>query len=212
MEKLDYKKAFRDLYMPKTEPMLIEVPKMTFLAVEGHGNPNEVDGAYGKAVELLYALSYAIKMAPRSGEVTEGYFDYVVPPLEGLWWQQVDAERDFRQKEKFCWISMIRQPDFVTEEVLARAVKNVQKKKPQLAVQTAKLRQLQEGLCVQCMHLGPYDEEPATLRKMQMFMDEHGLQSDISEMRRHHEIYLSDPRKTKPDTLRTVLRCPVRSV
>lgn len=212
MEKLDYKKAFRDLYMPKTEPMLIEVPKMTFLAVEGHGNPNEVDGAYGKAVELLYALSYAIKMAPRSGEVTEGYFDYVVPPLEGLWWQQADAERGFRQKEKFCWISMIRQPDFVTEEVLARAIKTVQKKKPQLAVQTAKLRQLQEGLCVQCMHLGPYDEEPATLRKIQMFMDEHGLQSDISEMRRHHEIYLSDPRKTKPDKLRTVLRCPVRSV
>lgn len=211
MEKMDYKKAFRALYLPKTEPALIEVPPMVFLEVEGQGDPNETNGSYAKALELLYALSYTIKMAPRGGQTPQGYFEYTVPPLEGLWWQE-DGKLELQQKDKFCWISMIRQPEFVTPQVLAEAVDTVKKKKPQLAVQNARLSYRQEGLCVQCMHLGPYDEEPETLHKMEGFMAENRLQSDICEARRHHEIYLSDPRKTKPEKLRTVLRCPVRSM
>lgn len=210
-EKLDYKKKYRDLYLPKTKPMFVEVPEMTFIQVKGRGNPN-TSQAYADALEILYGLSYGIKMSKMSGEQPRGYFEYVVPPLEGLWWVE-DEEFDGRNitdKDRFCWISMIRQPEFVTEEVFQWAKESLQKKKPELEVSRAELTTYEEGLCVQVMHRGIYDEEPATIAKLDQFMEESGYVLDVEHGRYHHEIYLSDPRKTKPERLRTVIRHPVR--
>lgn len=213
----DFKKADKELYLPKDKPVLIEVPKMRFIMVEGKGNPNEEQGEYQKAAELLYALSYTIKMSRKGDYVPDGYFEYVVAPLEGLWWLSDDAENflDFSQKDKYCWISMIRQPEFVTEEVFAWACGQVQKKKAHLESGKARLQDFQEGLCVQIMHIGPYDTEPETIAKVDRYIEDNGFVNDIGGVledgmvRRHHEIYLSDPRKTAPEKLRTVLRHPV---
>lgn len=210
MKKTDYKKDSKALYQPPTHPGLIDVPTMRFLQVDGKGNPNEPEGEYQNAVELLYTLAYSIKMMPKSGQTPNGYFEYVVPPLEGLWWLLDQKEFDFKDKSKFCWTAMLRQPEFVTEELLAESIQMAQRKKPQLDFSSVRLVDMTEGLCVQCMHLGPYDDEPATLEKMQAYLDENGLLGDLSDTRRHHEIYLSDPRKTVPDKMRTVLRHPVR--
>lgn len=209
MDKLDYKKEYKDLYLPKSTPAEIVVPPMTFIMVDGRGDPNEPGGEYQTAVELLYALSYTIKMSRKSGNAPAGYFDYVVPPLEGLWWLDDGKEIDFSQKSHFCWTSMIRQPDFVTPAVFAWACREAQRKK-QLDTARARLALFAEGLCVQCMHIGPFDDEPATIAKMERYIAANGFVNDIGEERRHHEIYLSDPRKAAASKMKTVLRIPVR--
>lgn len=210
MDKLDYKKAFKDLYAPKTAPCVIEVPQMIFIEVDGRGNPNEPGGEYQKAVELLYALTYTIKMAPKNGAAPKNYFEYVVPPLEGLWWMDDKTDTDFTQKSKYCWTSMIRQPEFVTNEVFNDAVETVRKKKPNLDCSKARYENFCEGLCVQCMHIGNYDDEPATIAKMKEYMAQNSLICDLSETRKHHEIYLGDPRKIEVSKRKTILRYPVR--
>ncbi|SMC81838.1 GyrI-like domain-containing protein [Papillibacter cinnamivorans] len=213
---LDYKKEFWDLYHPKAAPRLIDVPAILFLAVDGKGNPNEEGGEYSRAMELLYALSYSIKMSKMGPEKPEGYFEYVIPPLEGLWWLEGDRPFAFSEKDKFCWTSMIRQPEFVTPGMLDSAKAAVRKKKPELDVSRAKFFTYREGLCVQVMHLGPYDGEPATMARLQEFLRANGYRDAVSDrlpdgtVLRHHEIYLGDPRKTEPSRLKTVLRHPVK--
>lgn len=210
MSKLDYKAAYKELYAPKTTPALIDVPQMTFIQVDGRGNPNDPDGTYQQAVELLYALTWTIKMSPKSGSAPEGYFEYVVPPLEGLWWVDDPQHADFQDKSKYCWTSMIRQPEFVTQDVFQRAVDEVCRKKPQIDTGKARLEVFTEGLCVQCMHIGPFADEPATVEKMEAYMADNGLLCDLSDTRKHHEIYMGDPRKTDPAKMKTILRYPVR--
>jgi len=210
VEKIDYKKQYKELYNPKTTPMLIDVPEMTFIAVDGRGNPNDPDGEYQTAVGLIYALSWTIKMAPKSNIDIEGYIDYVMPPLEGLWWLSDYKDPDFGDKSKYCWTSMVRQPDFVTQEVFELAKALVKKKKPEVDVEKAILLTFTEGLCVQCMHIGPYDAEPATLEKMKGYMADNGLACELSDTRKHHEIYFGDPRKQDEMKMKTILRYPVR--
>lgn len=206
----DYKKQFKELYQPKPVPSVIDVPEMVFIQVDGRGNPNDIDGEYQSAVEMLYALSYTIKMMPKSGETPKDYFEYVVPPLEGLWWLDNNEDVDFRDKSRYCWTSMIRQPEFVTEEVYAKACEIVAKKKPNLDLAKARLTRFAEGLCVQCMHIGSFDNEPATLESMKKYMADNALTCDLSDTRRHHEIYLSDPRKIDIQKMKTILRYPVK--
>lgn len=211
MEKLDYKKAYPDLYLPKTSPSIVTVPEMTFLMVHGRGNPN-TSAAYQAALEALYGLSYQIKMSKLSGRQPAGYFEYVVPPLEGLWWTEDETYqgRGVPDKDSFCWTSMIRQPEFVTQAVFEEARQALQKKKPGLDLSKVRLEWFTEGLCCQVLHLGPYDEEPASIEKLERFCQEAGYRQDFDSGRRHHEIYLGDPRRTAPDRLRTVLRHPVK--
>ncbi len=211
MGKFDFKKEYKDLYMPGKKPVIIDIPAMKFIMVEGKGNPNTCK-EYSDAIEILYGLSYGIKMSKMNGTQPEGYFEYVVPPLEGLWW--VDDDRydgmGILDKDKFCWISMIRQPAFVTEAVFDQAKINLNKKKPDLELENATFKTFAEGLCAQVMHVGPYDNEPATIRNLVDFIKESGYEQDMSDMRMHHEIYLGDPRRTKPENLKTVIRHPVR--
>lgn len=208
--KIDYKKEYKDLYMPQTSPVVIQVPSMNFIMVEGKGNPNEEEGEYSAAVGLLYALSYTIKMSKMGNRKPEGYFDYVVPPLEGLWWLSEDNKNmNFTCKQDFCWYSMIRQPEFVTPQLFEWACNEVAQKK-KLTTSLAKFITFQEGLCVQCMHIGSYDDEPATIQKIEQFIEKNGLLKDITSTRRHHEIYLGDPRKIKVEKRKTILRIPVR--
>lgn len=205
----DYKKEQKDLYMPN-KPAVITVPVMAYAAVEGVGDPNEENGAYAAAVGVLYGISYTIKMSYKGSRAIDGYFEYVVPPLEGLWWMDDGTPGvDYRRKDGFHWISLIRLPDFVTAEVFewARA-EAAQKKKIDMG--KAKLLTLDEGLCVQCLHCGSYDDEPATIQGLDAFAQENGCALDFSENRHHHEIYLNDPRKTAPEKLRTLIRHPVR--
>ncbi len=209
MDILDYKKAFKELYNPKTTPSLIEISEMKFLQIDGKGDPNDVGGDYQQALELLYALAYTIKMSPKSGNAPKDYFEYVVPPLEGLWWLDGDPETDLKDKSKYCWTSMIRQPEFVTDEVFLSAAETVQRKKG-LNTDKARLVTFKEGLCVQCMHLGSFDDEQASFAKMKEFMQQNGLIHEPSQIGRHHEIYLADPRKTEPSKRKTILRFPVR--
>ncbi len=208
MEKLDYKKEYKDLYLPKMKPMLIDVPNMKFIIVQGKGNPNNQDGEYQEALQLLYTLSFTIKMSKMGSRKIEGYFEYVVPPLEGLWWNEENEKVDYNHKEKFEWISMIRQPEFVTEEVFKWACQEVEKKKG-IDTSKAKLIELKEGLCVQIMHKGSYDEEPKTIAELEKYIENSQLKNDIGRIRKHHEIYLSDPRKSKVENLKTVIRIPV---
>ncbi len=218
MEKIDYKKKYKDLYMPKTKPMIVEVPSMTYIMVGGKGNPNDENGEYTKAVELLYGLTFTIKMSKMSGKQPEGYFEYVVPPLEGLWWigDNEFPENYIVDKERFNWISMIRQPEFVTEEVFNWAKEQLKQKKPDIDVSKARLETLEEGLCVQIMHIGPYDNEKGSIIEIEDFAKEEGYKSAIGDklstgqVRYHHEIYLSDPRKTLPEKLQTVIRHPIK--
>lgn len=209
----DFKKVYKDLYLPKTKPVLIDVPQMTFIMIDGKGNPNTAGGAYQKAVEALYGLSYTIKMSKMGQNKPKGYFEYVVPPLEGLWWF-ADEKFDLQpvaDKEKFLWTAMIRQPDFVTAEVFCWAKEELQKKKPALDLSAARLEDYTEGKCVQILHVGPYDNEPDTVRVLEKFTAASGYVNDLSEKREHHEIYLSDPGKTAPEKLKTVIRHPVKS-
>lgn len=211
MDKLDYKKAYKDLYQPSAKPSIIDVPEMVFIAVDGKGDPNTCS-EYKEAMEMLYGLSFSIKMSKMNGKQPVGYFDYVVPPLEGLWY--VDDEMfdgtNITEKDRFCWTSMIRQPEFVTYEVFEAAKAVLQKNKPQLDLSKARLVKFTEDLCVQIMHKGCYDDEPASIEKMRVFLSENGYAEDFSESRFHHEIYLSDPRRCAPEKLRTVIRHPIR--
>jgi len=206
---IDYKKEYKDLYLPKSNPMIVDVPEIQFVAVEGKGNPNDETGEYQKAIEVLYSIQYTIKMSKKGNYTPKGYFDYVVPPLEGFWWLNNGEDFTSGNKSGFCWISLIRLPEFVDENVFEWACEEASKKK-KIDTTNAKLLKIKEGLCVQCLHTGPYDDEPKTLELMNDFMAENGLQSDISDTRRHHEIYLSDPRKTEISKLKTILRIPVK--
>lgn len=211
MDKIDYKKEYKDLYQPSVKPSIIDIPEMLFITVEGNGNPN-TSASYQEALEILYGLSFTIKMSKMNGTQPEGYFEYVVPPLEGLWYVDETAFDGINvtDKDKFRWISMIRQPEFVTEVVFEKAKQTLAKKKPELNVNRAKFVKMTEGLCVQAMHKGPYDDEPETIENMKRFVKENGYVEDFSNTRYHHEIYLSDPRKCAPERLKTVIRHPVK--
>lgn len=210
MTPFDYKKEYKALYLPKEMPSIVEVPSMQYAAVRGHGDPNEPDGEYGRAVAVLYGISYTIKMSYKGSRKIDGFFEYVVPPLEGFWWMEGGAPGvDYRNKSGFNWISIIRVPEFVTEEVFAWAKEEAQRKKG-IDTSLAELITVSEGLCVQCLHIGSYNEEPATVAKMEYYRMEQGYENDISDRRRHHEIYLSDPRKVSPERMKTVIRHPVR--
>ena len=217
--KIDYKKEYKDLYLPKTKPSLIEVPPIQFIMVEGAGNPNSENSAYADAMEILYGISWTIKMSKMGDEKLEGYFEYVVPPLEGLWW--IDGFEGgglpIEDKDKFKWISMIRLPEFVTPEIFEWAKGKLHDKSPQVNYAQTRLETFEEGLCAQIMHKGPYDDEPKTIKSLSDFIRESGYVEDISGQfeafplqKRHHEIYLGDPRKQKPENLKTVIRHPVR--
>lgn len=214
-EQLDFKKEYRNLYQPKAIPEIVDVPQMKFIMVDGRGNPNEENGEYARAVELLYGLSYTIKMSAKNGNTPEDFYEYVVPPLEGLWWTKEERSFDTDQKDKLIWTAMIRQPDFVSDEVFQWAVDTLRKKKPHLETDNARLEILTEGLCVQMMHLGPYDTEEVTVNAMDSFAMANGYSIAISRVRndgsicRHHEIYLNDPRKVSPDKMKTVIRHPI---
>ena len=205
----DFKKEYRDLYQPKAKPSIIEVPRMRFLTVEGAGDPNEEDGAYSHALSLLYGIAFTLKMSYKTDHVIEGFYEYVVPPLEGFWWQPGLKGVDYADKASFNWVSAIRVPEFVGEADFAWAVETATAKK-KLDFSPVQLTEIEEGLCVQCMHIGPYDDEPATVDAMHDFAAAQGYVHDFSDVRRHHEIYLSDPRKADPAKLKTVVRHPIR--
>lgn len=205
----DYKKEYKEFYLPKNKPALITVPPMNFIAVRGKGNPNEEGGAYKQSIGLLYGIAFTIKMSKMGDHRIDGYFDYVVPPLEGLWWQDGTNGIDYSRKEDFAWISMIRLPEFVTEREFAWAVAEASEKK-KTDFSKVEFMAYDEGLCVQCMHIGPYDDEPATIEAMDTFAKEQGFSPDMDGPRRHHEIYLSDVRKCKPENLKTVIRHPIK--
>lgn len=207
----DYKKEYKEFYMPKRKPEIIEVPAMNYIAVRGKGNPNEEDGAYKQAISILYAIAFTIKMSYRGEHKIEGYFEYVVPPLEGFWWQEGIAGVDYSNKEEFNWISVIRLPDFVTKEDFEWAVREAEQKK-KMDCQKAEFLTVHEGLCVQIMHIGPYDDEPATVAIMDEYLAGQGYVNDLTETRLHHEIYLSDARRVEPSRLKTVIRHPIKKV
>ena len=204
----DYKKEYKEFYLPKGKPEIVQVPPMNYIAVRGSGNPNEPGGSYQQAMQILYAIAYTLKMSYKTDYKMEGFFEYVVPPLEGFWWQEDVAGVDYSRKEDFRWISLIRLPDFVTERDFQWAAETASKKKS-IDCSKAEFMAVAEGLCVQCMHLGPYDAEPATVAKMDAYLKEAGYRNDFSPKRLHHEIYLSDARKTPPEKLKTVIRHPI---
>ena len=210
MPTYDFKKEYKDLYLPKTTPRLIEVPSMSFLMINGKGNPN-TEPSYKRSVEALYSLAYAIKMSKMGKQQPEGYFDFVVPPLEGLWWLEGEPFNGtvINRKDDFQWIMMLRQPEFVTTVVFEATKLSVSKKKPELDLCGVRLETFTEGLCAQIMHWGPYDAEPATIAQLDAFVLEKGYRTAMHGLRQHHEIYLSDPNKSEPEKLKTVIRHPV---
>ena len=205
----DFKKEYKEFYMPKDKPAIVTVPKMNYISVRGQGDPNDENGDYKAAIGLLYAIAFTIKMSKKGDHRIDGYFDYVVPPLEGFWWMDGIAGVDYAHKEDFNWISVIRLPDFVTEEDFRWAVKEATGKKKQ-DFSKVEFFTYDEGLCVQCMHIGSYDDEPTTVDKMHRYMEEKGYALDITDKRLHHEIYSSDARKVAPEKLKTVIRHPIR--
>ena len=211
----DYKKEYKEFYMPKNKPTIVTIPTMNYIVVRGKGNPNDESGEYKDSIALLYGIAYTIKMSYKSDYKIEGFFEYVVPPLEGFWWQEQTEGLDYSRKNDMCFISMIRLPDFVTKKDFDWAVTEAAKKK-KIDFSKVEFLTYSEGLCVQCMHIGSYDEEPASLKKLHTFIEENGCCVDIGstaasgQLRKHHEIYLGDPRKCKPENLKTVLRIPVR--
>lgn len=207
----DFKKEYKEFYMPKNKPGLVDVPAMNYLAVRGQGDPNAEGGEYKASIGLLYGIAFTIKMSKMGDHRIDGYFDYVVPPLEGFWWQDGVDGIDYAHKEKFQFISVIRLPDFVTKEDFDWAIQEAtQKKKTDFS--KVEFLTYTEGLCVQCMHLGPYDDEPATVKLMHEYAAAEGYTIDITEKRLHHEIYLSDARRVAPERLKTVVRHPVKKV
>ncbi|MDD6089214.1 MAG: GyrI-like domain-containing protein [Clostridiales bacterium] len=205
----DYKKEYKEFYMPKAKPEIVTVPPMNYLAVRGEGDPNEEGGKYKTAIGLLYGAAFTIKMSGKAGRWIDGYFDYVVPPLEGFWWQPGVDGFDYSDKSSFHWISVIRLPDFVSKADFDWAVAEAEKKKKQDFSAVEFLR-VDEGLCVQMMHIGPFDDEPASVALMDAYLAEKGYENDFSDVRLHHEIYLSDARRVSPEKWRTVIRHPVR--
>ena len=205
----DFKKEYKEFYMPAAEPSIVTAPPVNFIAVRGEGDPNAEGGAYKQAIGLLYGIAFTIKMSKMGDHRIKGYFDYVVPPLEGFWQQEGVRGIDYAHKELFRWISVIRLPDFVTKEDFDWAVAEAERKK-KTDFSKAEFLTWDEGLCVQCMHIGPYDDEPATVEKMHKYLEEQGYMPDITDQRLHHEIYLSDVRKTAPEKLKTVIRHPIR--
>ena len=205
----DYKKEYKEFYLPDKKPGIIMVPKMNYIAVRGQGDPNQKEGEYKQAIGLLYGIAFTIKMSKKGDHQINGYFDYVVPPLEGFWWQDGAMGIDYAHKEDFRWISVIRLPDFVTRADLAWAVDEATRKK-KTDFSKVEFMTYDEGLCVQCMHIGSYDNEPKTVALMHEYMEQQGCTLDITDQRFHHEIYLSDARKVSPENLKTVIRHPVK--
>lgn len=205
----DFKKEYKEFYMPKGKPEIVTVPKANYIAVRGKGNPNEEGGAYQQAVGILYAVAYTLKMSYKTDHRIEGFFEYVVPPLEGFWWQDGVDGIDYSDKTTFNWISVIRLPDFVTQKDFDWAVNTAQKKK-HLDCSKAEFLTIDEGLCVQIMHIGPFDDEPATVSMMDAYLLKNGYENDFSDSRLHHEIYLSDARKVAPEKWKTVIRHPIK--
>lgn len=208
----DYKKEYKEFYMPKNKPSIVEIPKMNYIAVRGKGNPNAEDGEYKKSIGLLYAIAFTIKMSYKGSHKIDGYFEYVVPPLEGFWWQ--DGNRngiDYNDKESLNFISVIRLPDFVTQKDFDWAIEEATDKKKQ-DFSKVEFLTYDEGVCVQCMHIGSYDNEPATVDLMHRYMTENGYELDITSERLHHEIYLSDPRRCDVNKLKTVIRHPIKKI
>ena len=205
----DFKKEYKEFYLPKNKPQIVNIPKANYIAIRGQGNPNEEGGAYQRAISVLYAVAYTLKMSYKTDYKIAGFFEYVVPPLEGFWWQGGICGVDYTKKDEFNWISIIRLPDFITRENFDRAVKTASEKK-KIDCSSAEFFTVEEGLCVQIMHIGSFDDEPASLEKMDKYLEENGYEKDFSDTRLHHEIYLSDPRKTTPDKMKTVIRHPVK--
>lgn len=205
----DFKKEYKEFYMPKNKPSIVNVPAANYIAVRGRGDPNEEGGAYQQAISVLYAVAYTLKMSYKTDYKIEGFFEYVVPPLEGFWWQEGIARVDYSDKAGFNWVSVIRLPDFVTEKDFEWAVETATKKK-KLDCSKAELITVEEGLCVQILHTGSYDDEPATVAVMDEYLKKNGYVNDFSDTRLHHEIYISDPRKTAPEKRKTVIRHPIK--
>ena len=205
----DFKKEYKEFYLPPAKPVIVTVPKANYIAVRGKGNPNDEGGAYQQAIGILYAVAYTLKMSYKTDHRIEGFYDYVVPPLEGFWWQEGVDGVDYSDKSTFCWISVIRLPDFITKADFDWAVKTATKKK-KIDCSSAEFLTIDEGLCVQIMHIGPYDNEPASVALMDQYLAENGYQNDITATRLHHEIYLSDARKVAPENWKTVIRHPIK--
>lgn len=205
----DFKKEYKEFYLPKNKPSIIEIPEMKYIAVRGMGDPNVEGGSYKQAIGMLYSVAFTIKMSKMGNHRIDGYFDYVVPPLEGFWCQPGIKGIDYTHKEKFEWISVIRLPDFVSVSGFEWAAAEASRKK-KIDLSAVEYLTISEGLCVQCMHIGPYDDEPSTVALMDEFIDQNGYENDFNEVRQHHEIYLSDARKTAPEKLRTVIRHPIK--
>ena len=205
----DFKKEYKEFYMPKSKPEIVTVPVMNYITVRGKGNPNEEGGAYKQAISVLYAVAYTIKMSYKGNYKMEGFFEYVVPPLEGFWWQEGIAGVDYGKKDEFNWISVIRLPDFVTKEDFNWAVNEASNKK-KMDCSSAEFLTIDEGLCVQIMHIGAYDDEPATVAVMDAYLQDNGYENNITNTRLHHEIYLSDARKVAPEKLKAVIRHPIK--
>lgn len=208
----DYKKEYKEFYSPKSKPSIVEIPKMNYIAVRGKGNPNAEDGEYKKSIGLLYAIAFTIKMSYKGSHKIDGYFEYVVPPLEGFWWQNGNRNGiDYNDKESLNFISVIRLPDFVTKKDFDWAIEEATDKKKQ-DFSKVEFFTYDEGVCVQCMHIGSYDNEPATVDLMHRYMTENGYELDITDTRLHHEIYLSDPRRCDVSRLKTVIRHPIKKI
>lgn len=207
----DFKKEYKEFYLPPKKPGIVTVPPMHYIAVRGKGDPNDEKGEYKAGIGLLYAVAFTIRMSYKGEHKIDGFFQYVVPPLEGLWWQEGVEEMDYAHKEDLQFISMIRLPDFVTREDFDWAVAEASEKK-NMDFGNVEFFSYNEGECVQCMHIGSYDDEPKTVAAMNTYMEQEGYELDLTEVRRHHEIYLSDPRRCDVSRLRTVLRHPVRKI
>jgi hypothetical protein len=207
----DFKKEYKEFYMPKKQPEIVEVPKANYIAVRGTGDPNEEGGAYKQAIGLLYAVAYTLKMSYKTDHKIAGFFEYVVPPLEGFWWQEGVDGINYADKAAFKWISVIRLPDFITREDFDWAVETASKKK-KLDCSSAEFFTIEEGLCVQIMHIGSFDSEPESVALMDKYLAENGCENDLSESRLHHEIYLSDVRKSAPEKWKTVIRHPIKKI
>ena len=205
----DFKKEYKEFYLPPAKPVVVTVPKANYIAVRGKGDPNEEGGAYQQAIGILYAVAYTLKMSYKTDHRIDGFYDYVVPPLEGFWWQEGIDGIDYSDKSTFCWISVIRLPDFITKADFDWAVQTVSKKK-KTDCSKAEFLTVDEGLCVQIMHIGPYDDEPASVAIMDQYLTENGYMNDLSATRLHHEIYLSDARKVAPENWKTVIRHPIK--
>ena len=205
----DFKKEYKEFYLPPAKPVVVTVPKANYIAVRGKGDPNDEGGAYQQAIGILYAVAYTLKMSYKTDHRIEGFYEYVVPPLEGFWWQEGIDGIDYSDKSTFCWISVIRLPDFITKADFDWAVQTASKKK-KTDCSKAEFLTVDEGLCVQIMHIGPYDNEPASVALMDKFLTENGYMNDLSVTRLHHEIYLSDARKVAPENWKTVIRHPIK--